>query len=390
MNPLESSRKERMKLTEEELQRYSRHMVIPEVGIEGQERLKNSSVLLVGVGGLGSPVAYYLAAAGVGRLGLVDYDIVDRTNLQRQILHFDTDVGKAKLQSAKQKLLSLNPDIEIELHETKLTRDNALSIFETYDVIVDGTDNFPTRYLVNDACVLYGKPNVYGSIFRFEGQVSVFFAKEGACYRCLYPEPPPPGLIPSCADAGVLGVLPGVIGSLQATEVLKLLLGIGEPLVGTLLSFDALRMEFSAYRVTKDPECPICGKNPTITQLIDYEDFCGLRERRLKGRSVPEITVHELEKMRSEGIPFLLLDVREDFELKISRLDPCVHIPMGEVAKRMSELPRDREIVVLCRSGNRSKKVTEDLLRSGFRKVSNLAGGINAYAREINPSIQAY
>ncbi|HWP30916.1 MAG TPA: molybdopterin-synthase adenylyltransferase MoeB [Fimbriimonadales bacterium] len=379
-----------MKLTEEELQRYSRHMVIPEVGIEGQERLKNSSVLLVGVGGLGSPVAYYLAAAGVGRLGLVDYDIVDRTNLQRQILHFDTDVGKAKLQSAKQKLLSLNPDIEIELHETKLTRDNALSIFETYDVIVDGTDNFPTRYLVNDACVLYGKPNVYGSIFRFEGQVSVFFAKEGACYRCLYPEPPPPGLIPSCADAGVLGVLPGVIGSLQATEVLKLLLGIGEPLVGTLLSFDALRMEFSAYRVTKDPECPICGKNPTITQLIDYEDFCGLRERRLKGRSVPEITVHELEKMRSEGIPFLLLDVREDFELKISRLDPCVHIPMGEVAKRMSELPRDREIVVLCRSGNRSKKVTEDLLRSGFRKVSNLAGGINAYAREINPSIQAY
>lgn len=380
-----------MELTKKELLRYSRHLVIPEVGIEGQERLKSSSVLLVGVGGLGSPVAYYLAAAGVGRLGLVDHDVVDRTNLQRQILHFDTDVGKAKLQSAKQKLLSLNPDVEIELHETKLTSDNALSIFETYDVVVDGTDNFPTRYLVNDACVLMGKPNVYGSIFRFEGQVSVFFAKEGACYRCLYPEPPPPGFVPNCADAGVLGVLPGVIGSLQATEVLKLLLGIGEPLIGTLLSFDALRMKFCTYRVAKDPECPICSKNPTIKQLIDYEDFCRIHERREETKStVPEITVHELEKMRLEGIPFLLLDIREDFELKISRLDPCIHIPMERITQRMPELPRDREIVVLCRSGNRSRRVAENLLRSGFRKVSNLAGGINAYAREIDPNIPTY
>lgn len=373
-------------LSPEEMQRYSRHMIIPEVGPAGQKKLKAASVLLVGTGGLGSPLALYLAAAGVGRLGLVDFDTVDATNLHRQVLHTTADVGRPKLDSAREKVHAVNPNVRVDLHETRLDSSNALEILGPYDVIVDGTDNFPTRYLVNDACVLLGKPNVYGSIFRFEGQASVFDASRGPCYRCLYPEPPPPGLVPSCAEGGVLGILPGVIGTLQATETVKLLLGLGDPLVGRLLLFDALAMEFRKVRFGKDPACPVCGEHPTIRRLIDYEAFCGVGAE-APATAVPEITVTELAGVRDR---VLLLDVREPHELEIARIEGSRHIPLGELSGRLGDLDRDRDIVVFCRSGIRSASGTRVLLEAGFPRVRNLRGGILAWADEVDPTLPKY
>jgi molybdopterin/thiamine biosynthesis adenylyltransferase/rhodanese-related sulfurtransferase len=376
-------------LSPDDLRRYARHVIMPEVGAEGQRRLKSSSALVVGVGGLGSPVALYLVAAGVGRIGLVDFDAVDETNLHRQIMHFSTDVGKPKLQSAKEKLRAMNPLIEIETHETRLTSQNALDILSGYDVILDGTDNFPTRYLVNDACVLLKKPNVYASIFRFEGQVSVFWAERGPCYRCLFPEPPPPGEVPSCAEAGVLGVLPGIVGCLQANEAIKLMLGIGEPLVGSLLVLDALATTFRKLTLDKDPSCPVCSERPTITQLIDYDQFCGMKMEAIVDET-PEVTVQDLDRKLKNGEAFVLLDVREPGELEVSRLDPCIHIPMSEVADRLGELNPTDEILVLCRSGNRSGTITRMLIQAGYPRAKNVAGGINEYARAIDPKMRLY
>ena len=342
-------------LTNDEIKRYSRHLIMPEVGVDGQRKLKAAKVLCIGAGGLGSPVAMYLTAAGVGTLGLVDFDVVDFSNLQRQILHGTPDVGRSKLASAKDRLSALNPEITIETHETALTSQNALKLFEPYDVIVDGTDNFPTRYLVNDACVLLGKPNAYGSIFRFEGQASVFGAKDGPCYRCLYPEPPPPGLVPSCAEGGVLGVLPGIIGTIQAMETIKLILGIGEPLVGRFLIFDALRMKFRELKLRKDPDCPVCGTHPTVTQLIDYEQFCGIQSQGdgspsdISGTPVPlEITSVELKQRLDRGDDLRIVDVREPNEYQINRLPGTTLIPLGDIPKRFTELDPDAEIVVHC------------------------------------------
>jgi adenylyltransferase/sulfurtransferase len=373
-------------LTPREVRRYSRHVIIPEVGLAGQERLKASSVLLIGTGGLGSPLALYLAAAGVGRLGLVDFDVVDETNLQRQILHTTRDVGRSKLDSAREKIQAVNPFVEIDTHETRLAADNALDILRDYDVVVDGTDNFPTRYLVNDACVLLGKPNVYGSIYRFEGQASVFDARRGPCYRCLYPEPPPPGLVPSCAEGGVLGILPGIIGTIQANETVKLLLGIGNPLVGRLLLFDALDMEFREVRLRKDPGCPLCGERPVIRELVDYEAFCGVRAADALP-AVPEIEVRELAAVRDA---VLLIDVREPFEAEIARIPGAWLIPQGELPRRLPELDRQADIVVHCKSGVRSAWATKLLLDSGFTRVRNLKGGILAWAEQVDPSVLTY
>lgn len=386
------------RLSNDEIRRYSRHLILPEIGMSGQKKLKGASVLLVGAGGLGAPAAMYLAAAGVGHLGIVDFDVVDESNLQRQIIHGQSTVGKPKLHSAMTRIKDINPFVEVSGYEEPLTSENALRIFADYDVIVDGTDNFPTRYLVNDACVLLGKPNVYGSIFRFEGQASVFYAKAGPCYRCLYPEPPPPGLVPSCAEGGVLGVLPGVIGVIQATEAIKLITGIGEPLIGRLLLYDALEMRFRELKLRKDPACPICGENPTVRELIDYDAFCGLPARDgaapAAHHGVPEITVQELRERIAQGLEktnTLLIDVREPYEWEIAHLDAARLIPKGEVHNHLHELSQYDEILVHCRSGGRSADVVKFLINDiGFRKVKNVKGGILAWAREIDPKMPTY
>jgi adenylyltransferase/sulfurtransferase len=384
-------------LTTDDLSRYSRHLILPEVGMEGQRRLKAARVLCVGTGGLGSPLALYLTAAGIGTLGLVDFDVVDASNLQRQIIHSTKDIGRKKIDSAEEKLSALNPAIEIVKHETMLSSANALDILKDYDIVADGTDNFPTRYLVNDACVLLGKPNVYGSIFRFEGQASVFATEAGPCYRCLYPEPPPPGLVPSCAEGGVLGILPGLVGVIQATEVIKLILGKGESLIGRLLLVDALNMRFRELKLRKNPECPVCGTNPTVTALIDYEHFCGIvpetppatSEGKILKNGIPQLTVKELKARRDAGEDIFLLDVREPYEVQIAQIGGKV-IPQNDVPQRLAEIPRDREIVVHCRSGARSQRIAEFLKQSGYQNVVNLAGGILAWSDEIDPSVQKY
>lgn len=377
-------------LSVEEMARYSRHLTLPEVGVEGQRKIKAGSILLIGTGGLGSPLALYLAAAGVGRIGLVDFDKVDATNLQRQILFGTKDIGRPKIEAARDRVSDLNPHVKLEMHETPLLASNALDILKDYDVVIDGTDNFATRYLVNDACVLLGKPNVYGSIFRFEGQASVFHpAGGGPCYRCLYPEPPPPGLVPSCAEGGVLGILPGIIGVIQATEGLKLLLGLGESLVGRLLLFDALKMKFRELKLRKDPDCPLCGPNPTIKELIDYEEFCGLRTPE---PSRTELTAEELDAELKAGQDLVVLDVREQHEWDIANLGPRGSrlIPLGQLPERMGELPKDADLVVHCKSGARSAKAVDQLVAAGYGKVRNLKGGILAWREAVDPSLQAY
>ena len=375
-------------LNPEEVQRYSRHLMLPEMGVEGQERLKDSSVLCIGAGGLGSPLALYLAAAGVGRLGMVDFDVVEFSNLQRQIIHTTDDVGRPKLASATDKLKAINPHVQVEAHEIRLSSANALELFRNYDVIADGTDNFPTRYLVNDACVLTGKPNVYGSIFRFEGQASVFGVPGGPCYRCLYPEPPPPGLVPSCAEGGVLGILPGMVGTIQATEAIKLLLGIGRPLVGRLLLFDALELSFREVRLRPDPGCPVCGENPTIDKLIDYEQFCGVGQ--VQEGEVAEITVTQLQQELEAGRDLVVLDVRNPYEIEICRLEGSVVIPLPVLMDRVDELDPEKEMVVFCRSGVRSATAIRQLQGRGFSRMRNLQGGILAWAEEIDPSMPTY
>src|SRR5208282_1343210 len=377
-------------LTKDELSRYSRHLILPEVGEEGQRRLKAARVLCVGTGGLGSPLALYLAAAGVGTLGLVDFDVVDASNLQRQIIHSTADIGRKKLDSAEEKLKALNPELNVQKHDTLLSSANALDILKDYDVIADGTDNFPTRYLVNDACVLLGKPNAYGSIFRFEGQASVFATKDGPCYRCLYPEPPPPGLVPSCAEGGVLGILPGLIGVIQATETIKLILGQGDSLAGRLLLVDALGMKFRELKLRKNPDCPACGTHRTITELIDYDQFCGIRgQEEPAGNDVPAISVEELKKKLDAKADIFILDVREPHEYQICNLKGYL-IPLGDLPKRVNELDSSREIVTHCKMGGRSAKAVNFLRRAGFTKVSNLTGGILAWADRIDPKMPKY
>jgi molybdopterin/thiamine biosynthesis adenylyltransferase/rhodanese-related sulfurtransferase/molybdopterin converting factor small subunit len=386
---------EEAKLTNDEVKRYSRHLIMPEVGVEGQLKLKAGSVLCIGAGGLGSPAALYLAAAGVGRIGIVDFDVVDFSNLQRQVIHGTSDVGRSKLASAKDRLLGLNPNVTIDTYETALSSKNALDLFKPYDVILDGTDNFPTRYLVNDACVILGKPNAYGSIFRFEGQASVFAVKGGPCYRCLYPEPPPPGLVPSCAEGGVLGVLPGVIGTIQATETIKLIMGIGEPLIGRFLIYDALRMKFRELKLKKDPECPVCGAHPTVTELIDYEQFCGVAPAPTESAmSAPsdnlETDVRELKRKMDANEDFFLLDVREPNEFQIGRIPGSTLIPLGEIPRRYQEIPRDKEIIVHCKMGGRSAKAAAFLRQQGFADVKNLKGGILDWSDKIDPTVPKY
>jgi adenylyltransferase/sulfurtransferase len=376
-------------LSNEEIRRYSRHLILPEVGLEGQKKLKAARVLAVGAGGLGSPLAVYLAAAGVGTIGLVDFDVVDDSNLHRQILFGTSDVGKPKLSVAVRRLKELNPNVEVVPFDERLTSANALEIVRGFDVVADGTDNFPTRYLVNDACVLTGKPNVYASIFRFEGQASVFWAEKGPCYRCLYSEPPPPGLVPSCAEGGVLGILPGLLGLIQATETIKIVLGGGESLVGRLLLVDALSMRFRELKLRKNPDCVLCGKNPTVTKLIDYEAFCGIAPEPAEA-GVPEISVEELAAMRRRGDPFVLLDVREPHEIEICALPGSMRIPLGALTENLHRLSTADEIVVHCRSGSRSAKAVAQLRQAGFRKVRNLAGGILAWADRIDPSVPKY
>jgi molybdopterin/thiamine biosynthesis adenylyltransferase/rhodanese-related sulfurtransferase/molybdopterin converting factor small subunit len=390
---LQSNQKTPPELTNDEIKRYSRHLIMPEVGVEGQRKLKASKVLCIGAGGLGSPAAMYLTAAGVGTLGIVDFDVVDFSNLQRQILHGTPDVGRSKLASAKDRLQALNPNVEIVTHEVAISSENALKLFEPYDVIVDGTDNFPTRYLVNDACVLTGKPNAYGSIFRFEGQASVFATKDGPCYRCLYPEPPPPGLVPSCAEGGVLGVLPGIIGVIQATETIKLILGAGEPLIGRFLIFDALRMKFRELKLRKDPDCPVCGTHPTVTALIDYEQFCGVRPAAAEAtplNTATEITSVELKQRLDRGDRLKIVDVREPNEYQINRIPGSELIPLGDVPKRVNELNPDDEIVVHCKSGVRSAKAADFLRSVGFKRVLNLKGGILDWVDKVDPSQPKY
>ncbi len=379
-------------LSQDELLRYSRHLILPEVRLDGQRRLKAASVLVVGTGGLGSPLALYLAAAGVGRIGLVDFDRVDASNLQRQILYGTASVGRPKLEAARERLADLNPGVRVDLHEARLASDNAMEILEPYDVVVDGTDNFPTRYLVNDACTLLGKPNVYGSIFRFEGQASVFDARVGPCYRCLYPDPPPPGLVPSCAEGGVLGVLPGVIGVIQGVETLKLLLGVGESLVGRLLLFDALALSFRELALRKDPECPLCGPRRTITALVDYEAFCGLTpvEQAEADARGWEISVRELEQRLSGAEPPLVVDVREPHEWEIARLPGATLIPLNTLPARVAELDSSREIVLHCHHGQRSMRALEFLRGAGFRKLKNLRGGIDAWSKEVDRGVPRY
>ena len=384
---------EPVELSKDEIRRYSRHLIMPEVGLDGQRKLRAARVLMIGAGGLGSPLGLYLSAAGVGTIGIVDFDVVDETNLQRQILHGQKDIGRAKLDSARQRMLDVNPFVTIETHNVRLASDNALDILGQYDIVVDGTDNFPTRYLVNDACVLLGKPNVYGSIFRFEGQLSVFWAARGPCYRCLFREPPPPGLVPSCAEGGVLGVLPGIVGSLQALETIKLILGAGDPMIGRLLLFDALAMRFRELKLRKDPACPVCGDNPTVRGLIDYEEFCGIPQAAAEEKDgVPEISPTELHRRLQRGDPLTIIDVREPHEWDIANLDVfgARLIPLGQLAERMHELDSAHEIVLHCRSGARSARALRQLRDAGFRKLWNLKGGILGWIDEIDPSLNRY
>jgi adenylyltransferase/sulfurtransferase len=379
-------------LTRDEILRYSRHLLIPEVGLEGQRKLKGSSVLVIGTGGLGSPVALYLAAAGIGRIGLVDYDVVDSSNLQRQVIHGTSTVGKLKVESAKAKLIDLNPDIQVDVYNEPFTSENAMRLARDYDILLDGTDNFPTRYLTNDVAVFLGKPNVYASIYRFDGQVSVFYAKEGPCYRCLFPEPPPPGLVPSCAEGGVLGVLPGTIGTIQATEALKVLLGIGQPLIGKLLLYNALDMSFDFVKLKKNPKCRVCGPSADIKELIDYEEFCGVPSHDHDEGSAGagwDITAPELAARLKQN-HLKLLDVREPHELEISALPDAVNIPLGTLAARLSELDSAEEMVVFCKAGTRSARALELLVSAGFKKVKNLKGGINAWAKEVDKNLPIY
>jgi len=380
-------------LSHEEILRYSRHLLIPEVGLEGQRKLKAASVLVIGTGGLGSPVSLYLAAAGVGHIGVVDYDVVDSSNLQRQIIHGTSRIGMLKVESARQRMLDLNPGIQVDAYNEAISSHNARRIAADYSLIIDCTDNFPTRYLSNDLCVLTGKPNVYGSIYRFDGQVSVFDATRGPCYRCLFPEPPPPGLVPACAEGGVLGILPGTIGSLQATEAIKLILGIGEPLIGKLLLYNAQDMSFEFVKLRKNPKCKVCGEDPEVTDLIDYEAFCGVPGHDFDAGSMGggwDITAAELAERLKTGDPIRLLDVREPHELEISRLEGATLMPLGQMAARLSELDSAEEMVVICKSGARSARALELLLSAGFRKVKHLKGGINAWAKEIDPSLPVY
>jgi sulfur-carrier protein adenylyltransferase/sulfurtransferase len=379
----------RAEFSAEEMQRYSRHLLMPEITLAGQKRLKAARVLCIGAGGLGSPASLYLAAAGVGTLGLVDFDCVDLSNLQRQVLHGTADVGRSKLESARDRLVDLNPNVQVELHEQKFTSVNARDLVERYDLVVDGSDNFPTRYLSNDVCVWAAKPNVYGSVFRFEGQTTVFAPHlNGPCYRCLFPEPPPPGSVPNCAEAGVLGVLPGIIGLLQAIESIKLIVGIGQTLTGRLIYFDALKMNFREFAVRRDPECTVCGNSPSITQPIDYDAFCGLRQEPAS-QAVPTMSVHDLkERLTDQGL--VVLDVREQFEYDIARIDTAQLIPLGELSDRIEELPRDKSIVVICKTGARSASATAFLRQQGFSDVYNLQGGITAWAMEIDPEMPTY
>jgi adenylyltransferase/sulfurtransferase len=389
--PLVQSPNGAVELSNEEIARYSRHLIMPEVALDGQKKLKQARVLTIGAGGLGSPLAMYLAAAGVGTIGIVDFDVVDESNLQRQIIHGTSDVGRKKMESARNTIQDINPNVKVEAYEEPLTSENALDIFKDYDIIVDGTDNFPTRYLVNDACVLLGKPNVYGSIFRFEGQASVFYAEEGPCYRCLYPEPPPPGLVPSCAEGGVLGILPGAIGVIQATETVKLVLGIGEPLIGRLLLYDALGMSFREMKLRKDPNCPVCGENPTVTELIDYQEFCGVPQAQAaeQENGVPEITVEELKSKLDNGENVNVLDVREPHEYEVANLGARL-IPLAELPERLAELDQDENLAVHCKTGGRSARAVKLLQDAGFQNVYNVKGGINAWSEEIDPSVPKY
>jgi len=384
---IDDKRSDAMRLSAEELQRYSRHLLMPEVTSEGQRRLKAARILSIGAGGLGSPAALYLAAAGVGTIGIVDFDDVDLSNLQRQILHGTKDIGRSKLESARDRLRDINPEIEIELHECRFSSENASQLVAQYDLVVDGSDNFPTRYLSNDVCVFARKPNVYGSVFRFEGQTTVFAPHLGGpCYRCLFPEPPPPDSVPNCAQAGVLGVLPGIIGMLQAIETIKLIVGIGEPLLGRLLHFDALKVKFRELNLRRDPECPVCGENPTIFSPIDYEQFCGARNE----DAIPTMSAHELKRKMDAREPFELIDVREAFEYEIARIDGAKLIPLGEVAERAEELARERPIVVHCHSGQRSAQAVRLLQQRGFATVFNLEGGIDAWSDQIDPNVPKY
>ena len=392
-------KKELPALGNDEIARYSRHLIMPEVGMEGQRKLKAARVLMIGTGGLGAPLGMYLTAAGVGHLGIVDFDVVDASNLQRQIVHGTKDIGRPKIESAKDRLQDINPHVRIETYETRLTSENALELFREYDIVVDGTDNFPTRYLVNDACVLTGKPNVYGSIFRFEGQASVFWAERGACYRCLYAEPPPPGLVPSCAEGGVLGVLPGIVGAIQANEAIKLILGGGEPLINRLLLFDAWKMRFRELKLRKDPDCPVCGERATIKELIDYEEFCGLRPQAIETGQTPaeeklemeEMTATELKERLDRGDDIQIIDVREPNEYEIARLEQAKLIPLGQVVNRAGEIDPARETVVHCKAGGRSAKAIQALKRAGYAgRLVNLKGGITAWSNEVDPSVPKY
>ena len=380
-------------LTNEEVARYSRHLIMPEVGMDGQLKLKAASVLCIGAGGLGSPVAMYLAAAGVGRIGIVDFDVVDYSNLQRQIIHGTPDVGRPKLDSARDSLAAINPEVRVETHNLALSSGNALDLFREYDIIVDGTDNFPTRYLVNDACVLLGKPNCYGSIFRFEGQASVFGAPGGPCYRCLYPEPPPPGLVPSCAEGGVLGILPGVVGTIQATEAVKLIMGAGEPLIGRFLIYDALRMRFRELKLRKDPDCPVCGEHPTVTALIDYDQFCGIAPPASAAADPPpsdDATVEQLKARLDEREELFILDVREPQEYQICNIPGSKLIPLGDLPSRLHELEGRGEMIVHCKSGARSAKAVKLLREAGFAQAKNLRGGILSWIDAVDPTLPKY
>jgi molybdopterin/thiamine biosynthesis adenylyltransferase/rhodanese-related sulfurtransferase len=378
----------------DEIARYSRHLIMPEVTLEGQKRLKAASILCIGTGGLGSPIALYLAAAGVGRMGLVDPDVVDFSNLQRQILHGTDDVGRKKLNSARDRIKAVNPNVQVDLHDCLFRSENAMELVKAYDIVIDGTDNFPTRYLSNDVCVLAKKPNVYGSIFRFEGQCTVFAPHLGGpCYRCMFPEPPPPGMVPSCAEGGVLGVLPGVIGVMQAIEAIKLILGIGDPLIGRLVSFDALKMRFREFKIRRDPNCPICGANPTIHELIDYDQFCGIPQADAeaeKEMDVPTITARDLKAKMERQEPFVLVDVREPYEYAICRIPGSKLIPVGELPARLSELDTADEIVLQCKGGSRSARALHILQEAGFRKLANLQGGITAWADQVDPTVPKY
>ncbi len=386
-----AERSSSIELSSNEVARYSRHLIMPEVGMEGQKRLKSASILLIGAGGLGAPLALYLAAAGVGRLGLVDFDKVDFSNLQRQIIHGTGDVGRSKLDSARASIHNINPEVHLDLYETSITSENAFDLIKPYDIVIDGTDNFPTRYLVNDACVLLKKPNVYGSIFRFDGQASVFMPGEGPCYRCLYPEPPPPGEVPSCAEGGVLGILPGLIGCIQATEAVKLILGQGEPLIGRLMLYDALQMSFREFKVRRNPNCPICGEEPTIKELIDYEQFCGVpKEEPAPASTEGEITVEELKQRLDSGENVFILDVRNPPEIEICKIEGSTVIPLPDLPMRYQELDPETPMVVHCKSGMRSAKAIAYLKEQGYTKLQNLKGGILEWATTIDPSMPTY